>query len=130
MRTEDIVELNPYAVDVRYADDWREPQLSDAKEPFFWHTKSGTRFDAECHLQRWGSSLAFSMSVFRLGPSAPEGMPACGAAASALPVDACARHSRRCVRRENQFLNRILQREFINPCQASAVRHAWFWRRT
>jgi len=31
VRTEDIVELNPYAVDVRYADDWREPQLSDAK---------------------------------------------------------------------------------------------------
>ena len=27
----DLVELNPYAVDVRYADDWREPQLSDAK---------------------------------------------------------------------------------------------------
>jgi hypothetical protein len=24
-------ELNPYAVDVRYADDWREPQLNDAK---------------------------------------------------------------------------------------------------
>ena len=27
---EDLVELNPYSVDVRYADDWREPQLSDA----------------------------------------------------------------------------------------------------
>jgi HEPN domain-containing protein len=27
----DLVELNPYAVDVRYADDWREPQFSDAK---------------------------------------------------------------------------------------------------
>lgn len=25
-RVEDVVELNPYAVDVRYADDWREPQ--------------------------------------------------------------------------------------------------------
>ena len=31
LRVEDLVELNPYAVDVRYADDWREPQLSDAK---------------------------------------------------------------------------------------------------
>jgi hypothetical protein len=31
LRAEDLVELNPYAVDVRYADDWREPQLSDAK---------------------------------------------------------------------------------------------------
>jgi HEPN domain-containing protein len=30
LRVEDLVELNPYAVDVRYADDWREPQLSDA----------------------------------------------------------------------------------------------------
>ena len=28
---EELVELNPYAVDVRYADDWREPQVSDAK---------------------------------------------------------------------------------------------------
>ena len=27
---EDLAELNPYSVDVRYADDWREPQLSDA----------------------------------------------------------------------------------------------------
>ena len=31
LRIEHIVELNPYAVDVRYADDWREPQLSDAR---------------------------------------------------------------------------------------------------
>jgi HEPN domain-containing protein len=31
LRAEDLVELNPYAVDIRYADDWREPQLSDAK---------------------------------------------------------------------------------------------------
>jgi len=31
VRVEDLVELNPYAVDVRYADDWREPQLSDAR---------------------------------------------------------------------------------------------------
>jgi HEPN domain-containing protein len=31
VRVEDLVELNPYAVDVRYADDWREPQLDDAK---------------------------------------------------------------------------------------------------
>ena len=30
-RIADLVELNPYAVDVRYADDWREPQLSDAR---------------------------------------------------------------------------------------------------
>ena len=30
MRVEDLAELNPYSVDVRYADDWREPQLSDA----------------------------------------------------------------------------------------------------
>ena len=28
---EDLAELNPYAVNVRYADDWREPQLNDAK---------------------------------------------------------------------------------------------------
>ena len=27
---EDLAELNPYSVDIRYADDWREPQLSDA----------------------------------------------------------------------------------------------------
>jgi len=26
----DLVELNPYAVDVRYADDWREPSWTDA----------------------------------------------------------------------------------------------------
>jgi hypothetical protein len=26
-----LAELNPYSVDVRYADDWREPQLNDAK---------------------------------------------------------------------------------------------------
>lgn len=31
VRVEDLAELNPYAVDVRYADDWREPQLMDAK---------------------------------------------------------------------------------------------------
>ena len=31
VRVADLVELNPYAVDVRYADDWREPQLSDAR---------------------------------------------------------------------------------------------------
>jgi HEPN domain-containing protein len=31
VRVEDLAELNPYAVDVRYADDWREPQLNDAK---------------------------------------------------------------------------------------------------
>jgi HEPN domain-containing protein len=30
-RTEEVVELNPYSVDVRYADYWREPQLSDAR---------------------------------------------------------------------------------------------------
>ena len=30
-RVEDLAELNPYAVNVRYADDWREPQLNDAK---------------------------------------------------------------------------------------------------
>ena len=28
---EDLTELNPYAVDVRYADDWREPQVNDAR---------------------------------------------------------------------------------------------------
>ncbi len=27
---EDLAELNPYSVDVRYADDWREPRLVDA----------------------------------------------------------------------------------------------------
>lgn len=31
MRVEELAELNPYAVAVRYADDWREPQLSDAR---------------------------------------------------------------------------------------------------
>ena len=31
IRVEDLLELNPYAVDVRYADDWREPRLSDAR---------------------------------------------------------------------------------------------------
>jgi HEPN domain-containing protein len=31
LRMEELVELNPYAVDVRYADDWREPQLGDAR---------------------------------------------------------------------------------------------------
>lgn len=31
LRITELVELNPYAVDVRYADDWREPQLADAK---------------------------------------------------------------------------------------------------
>ena len=31
VRVEDLVELNPYAVDVRYAEDWREPHLNDAK---------------------------------------------------------------------------------------------------
>jgi HEPN domain-containing protein len=31
VRVEDLAELSPYAVDVRYADDWREPQLNDAK---------------------------------------------------------------------------------------------------
>jgi HEPN domain-containing protein len=31
VRIEDLAELNPYAVNVRYADDWREPQLNDAK---------------------------------------------------------------------------------------------------
>jgi HEPN domain-containing protein len=30
LRVEDLLELNPYAVDVRYADDWCEPQLNDA----------------------------------------------------------------------------------------------------
>lgn len=31
LRVEELVELNPYAVDTRYADDWREPRLSDAR---------------------------------------------------------------------------------------------------
>ena len=31
VRVEDLAELNPYAVNVRYADDWREPQLNDAR---------------------------------------------------------------------------------------------------
>jgi HEPN domain-containing protein len=31
MRIEELGELNPYAVNVRYADDWREPQLNDAR---------------------------------------------------------------------------------------------------
>jgi hypothetical protein len=32
VRVEDLAGLNPYAVNVRYADDWREPQLNDAKQ--------------------------------------------------------------------------------------------------
>jgi HEPN domain-containing protein len=31
LRIEDLVLLNPYAVDVRYADDWHEPRSSDAR---------------------------------------------------------------------------------------------------
>ena len=31
VRVEDLVEMNPYAIDIRYTDDWREPQLNDAK---------------------------------------------------------------------------------------------------
>ena len=31
LRAEDLGELNPYAVDIRYIDDLREPRLSDAK---------------------------------------------------------------------------------------------------
>ena len=31
MRVKDLTEMNPYAIDIRYTDDWREPQLSDAK---------------------------------------------------------------------------------------------------
>jgi HEPN domain-containing protein len=31
VRGEDLARMNPYAIDVRYADDWREPQLDDAK---------------------------------------------------------------------------------------------------
>ena len=31
VQVEDLAELNPYAVNVRYADDWREPQLGDAR---------------------------------------------------------------------------------------------------
>jgi HEPN domain-containing protein len=34
LRAEDLAELTPYAVDVRYADDWREPRLDDAKRAF------------------------------------------------------------------------------------------------
>lgn len=31
VRAEELAELNPYAVNVRYADDWQDPQLNDAK---------------------------------------------------------------------------------------------------
>jgi hypothetical protein len=31
VRVEELAELNPYAVNIRYADDWREPQLNEAK---------------------------------------------------------------------------------------------------
>jgi hypothetical protein len=31
VRVEGLAELNPYAVNVRYAEDWREPQLNHAK---------------------------------------------------------------------------------------------------
>lgn len=34
LRITELVELNPYAVDVRYADDWRLPQLRDAQRAF------------------------------------------------------------------------------------------------
>jgi hypothetical protein len=29
-----LVAINPYAVDVRYSDDWREPRRSDAIQAF------------------------------------------------------------------------------------------------
>ncbi|MGD0577757.1 MAG: HEPN domain-containing protein [Bryobacteraceae bacterium] len=39
VRVEDLAGLNPYAVDVRYADDWREPQLNDAQRALALATK-------------------------------------------------------------------------------------------
>ena len=41
LRVEDLVELNPYAVDVRYADDWREPQLMMPNALLRWHRRFG-----------------------------------------------------------------------------------------
>ena len=35
LRLVELVELNPFAVDIRYADDWREPRLGDAKRAFW-----------------------------------------------------------------------------------------------
>ena len=48
LRMEDIVELNPYAVDVRYADDWREPQLTDARRALWLASKVREQFANEC----------------------------------------------------------------------------------
>jgi HEPN domain-containing protein len=31
VKVEDLAEMNPYAVDIRYTNDWREPRLNDAK---------------------------------------------------------------------------------------------------
>jgi HEPN domain-containing protein len=53
LRVEDLVELNPYAVDVRYADDWREPQLNDAKRALALASavRAGPRSVRRCRLK-------------------------------------------------------------------------------
>lgn len=43
LRVEELVELNPYAVDTRYADDWLEPRLNDAKRALLLASKVRTR---------------------------------------------------------------------------------------
>lgn len=56
LRIEDIVELNPCAVDVRYADDWREPELTEGQK------STGTGFGgprrSSCEDASRGSRLA------------------------------------------------------------------------
>jgi uncharacterized protein (DUF1778 family) len=44
LRIEHIVDLNPYAVGIRYADDWREPHLGDAGRALAWRGRSAPRF--------------------------------------------------------------------------------------
>ena len=55
LRVDHIVELNPYAVGVRYADDWREPQLSDARRALAWRVGSAMRFVKGSRSRRWSS---------------------------------------------------------------------------
>ena len=55
---EDLAELNPYAVNIRYADDWREPQLNDAKRALEL---------ADGLLERGNALLALPPSLYTLG---------------------------------------------------------------
>jgi HEPN domain-containing protein len=51
LRITELVELNPYAVDVRYADDWREPQLGAPKGLCIWPGRFARRFVSACRLR-------------------------------------------------------------------------------